>query len=182
MVEADFTLVHPYSLCISSALDALVTEIFTAHEMDLPRAREYLHVMSDSMTLEVRREHFTRFVRRAVNRAKESRQWSIERIAKEAGVGAATIYRWLEGDWVKSPQGDAVQAFCNALGIPPGIAFGILWPGEDDRPATPEPLPTSPAVEVIMRKLNDPNVPESEKYHIRQTLESLAARPKSPRT
>lgn len=135
-------------------------------------------------SLDVRRAQFARFVRRATSRAQESRGWSIPKIAEmsDGQVGVNTLYRWLAEDWTRAPLADQVAAFCNVLDIPPAIAFGILWPGKDDSVAEPEPLPTSPAVDLILRKLNDPNVPEPEKYHIRQTLESLAARPRSPRS
>jgi transcriptional regulator with XRE-family HTH domain len=157
----------------------------TVCDIPLSRAREYLHGMSGSASVDnvsdVRRIQFARFVRRAVDRAKETQRWTIERIAKEAKIGPATIYRWMDGEWKKSPEANAVLRFCAALGIPQEIPFGILWPEDDKvRQADTEPLSASPAIEVIMRKLADPNVSDVEKYHINETLESLASR-RSPR-
>jgi transcriptional regulator with XRE-family HTH domain len=159
----------------------LALDISTEHGGALARAREYGQHVPDSPSLDVRRVQFARFVRRAVDRAKQARQWTVERIASEAGIGPATIYRWLDGEWSKAPLADAVQGFCEALGIPQEIAFSILWPASTDNPVEPEPLPVSPAIEAILRKLADPGVPEVEKYLINQTLESLAARPRTPR-
>ncbi len=150
-------------------------------EIPLPLMREYRHGMADATSLDVRRVLFARFVRRAVDRIKDTRQWTVERIAKEADIGPATIYRWLDGDWVKAPQGDAVQSFCTALGIPPGVAFSILWPGVDDERVEPAPLDSTPAIDAILRKLADPHVSDQEKYLINETLEGLARRPRSPR-
>lgn len=147
----------------------------------LPSARQYGEGVPASVSLDVRRVQFARFVRRAVDRAKQTRQWTVERIAQESGIGAATIHRWLAGDWSKAPLGDAVQGFCEALDIPPQVAFSILWPASSDRPTEPEPLLSTPAIETIMRKLADPNVPDVEKYLINQTLESLASRPRNPK-
>lgn len=131
---------------------------------------------------EVRRIQFARFVRRAVDRAKETQRWSLERVAKEAKIGPATIYRWMDGEWKESPDPRRVERFCAALGIPQEIPFGILWPADNKiSKGETEPLSASPAIEIIMRKLADPNVSDVEKYHINQTLESLASRPRSPR-
>ncbi|HEX9519282.1 MAG TPA: hypothetical protein VF940_24280, partial [Streptosporangiaceae bacterium] len=59
--------------------------------------------------------------------------------------------------------------------------FGILgW----DRSAPARPVPTSlpmdPDIEALLRRLLDPAVSESEKYHIRETVRYLAYRPPIP--
>jgi hypothetical protein len=37
-------------------------------------------------------------------------------------------------------------------------------------------LPPDPDFELLLRRLNDPKTPESEKYHIRETISSLVIR------
>jgi transcriptional regulator with XRE-family HTH domain len=121
-------------------------------------------------------------VTRAADSARVNRGWSIPRIAKESGVGVNTLYRWKRGEWTASPDADLVEKFCDTLGIPTEAAFRILWPGKTGRPTTPEPAPTDPDVDTLLRQLNDPNVSESEKYLIRETIRSLAARAPRRRT
>lgn len=132
---------------------------------------------------DIRRIRFTDFVRKMVSRAREIRGWDPRDIAEHSNgaVSMNTIYRWIKGDWVEPPEGNKLAGFCKALDIPPSVAFSILWP-DGDRATAPEPIPVSPAMELIARKLEDPNVPDVEKYLISQTLETLAARPKQPRT
>lgn len=125
---------------------------------------------------DARRAAFSRFVERTLEHAKAERGWSVPKVAEASGVGDSTLYRWRDGDWKRSPQPEQVVAFCDALGIPPSAAFSILWPGQDDRPAEPEPLPLDPDLQTVLRRLRDPNVPEREKFLIRETLRSLAAR------
>lgn len=127
-------------------------------------------------TSDARRVNFAEFVKRALAHAKASRGWSIPRIAEESGVGDSTLYRWRDGDWQRSPLADQVAAFCDALDIPVSAAFSILWPGKTGRPADSVPLPTEPALDVLARRLVDPNVPEDEKYLIRELVRGLAAR------
>lgn len=129
---------------------------------------------------EARRTAFSNFVKRALAQAKQSRGWSIPKVAEVSGVGANTIYRWVNADWRGYPKGEAVEAFCDALGIPAEVAFRILWPGKSGRPAPPEPIPAEPEFAMLMRKLRDPNVPEAEKYLIRETIRGLANRPTRP--
>lgn len=129
-------------------------------------------------SLEVRRANFSRFIQRALSRAAEPpRRWSVPKIAKAAGIGNNTIYRWKEGTWKKDgPRPEQIVAFCDVLDIPPQLAFDILWPGKSDRAQATEPWPLDSDMETVLRKLEDPNVPEQEKYLIRETLRSLAAR------
>lgn len=129
---------------------------------------------------EARRDAFSRFVNRALAQAKQSRGWSIPKVAEISGVGVNTIYRWVRADWREFPKGELVEQFCDALDIPAAAAFSILWPGKSNRPAPPEPLPTEPEFDELMRKLRDPNVPETEKYLIRETIRGLASRPNRP--
>jgi transcriptional regulator with XRE-family HTH domain len=121
---------------------------------------------------------FTAFVRRALDRARTTRGWSVERVAREAGIGVNTVYLWRGGtDWKQFPKGENVEAFCDALNIPPAAAYMILWPGKSERPGEPEPLGPEPELVTLARKLADPNVSEQEKFLIRETVRGLASRP-----
>lgn len=130
----------------------------------------------------VRRDAFARFVRRAVDRAKDTRNWTVKQIVDasvdETGkprVGRSTIYRWMNGDWERAPLPEQIEGFCDALDIPPQAALVILWPGKGTRPVRPTPE-LDPDVELLLRRLEDPNVPAAEKYHIRETIKGLANR------
>jgi transcriptional regulator with XRE-family HTH domain len=124
---------------------------------------------------------YTAFVRRALERAKVQRNLSVEQIADIAGISANTIYLWRSGTaWRTFPRGESVEAFCDALNIPPAAAYAILWPGRDAKPAGPEPIDTVPELTALARKLNDPYVPELERHLIRETLRMLANRPATP--
>lgn len=125
---------------------------------------------------DIRRDAFARFVTRVTDQAKISRGWSIPAIAKKSGVGVNTIYRWKRGEWTVSPDADLVEKFCDALDIPTEAAFSLLWPGKTGRRTAPEPVPSDPDVDTLLRKLNDRSVSESEKYLIREMIRSLAAR------
>lgn len=121
---------------------------------------------------------FTAFIRRALDRARAQRNLSVEQIADIAGISPNTIYLWRSGtQWKTFPKGESVEAFCDALSIPPGVAFAILWPGRDTKPAEPAPIDTLPELVTLARKLNDPSVPEHERHLIRETLRMLANRP-----
>jgi transcriptional regulator with XRE-family HTH domain len=129
----------------------------------------------------VRLAAFTAFVNRALDRAKAQRALSVEQVAELAGISANTVYLWRSGSqWKNFPKGESVEAFCDALGIPPATAYAILWPGQEAKPAAAEPLDTDPDLIALARKLNDPNVAESERHLIRETLRMLAARPSKP--
>lgn len=126
---------------------------------------------------EARRDRFARWVRRALDDAKATRGWDRTRVIKESGVGRTTLYRWLKGDWTEDPEPAKIRDFADALDIPPSIPFMILWPGKRDRAPQPGPPPMDPDIELVLRKLVDPTVSEAEKYHLRETIRSLASRP-----
>lgn len=132
------------------------------------------------VALDVRRKAFAAFVKRAAEQAKLNRGWSLPKIAREADIGVNTLYRWTKGEWVESPEADLVEKFCVTLGIPTDLAFKILWPGDVDERAFTQPLPTDPDFDVLLRRLNDPTVPDSEKFLIRETIRGLAARASAP--
>lgn len=127
-----------------------------------------------------RKANFAAWVKRAVKFAKDRHNMSVADIATKAGIGDQTIYRWMKAEGNKLPDPDAVLAFCDALDINPTDAFAILWPGKNDKPAEPLPFTGDEHYQVLMRKLNDPNVGEFEKEFIRETLRQLADRPAQP--
>ncbi|MET7395568.1 helix-turn-helix transcriptional regulator [Dactylosporangium sp. NPDC005572] len=138
---------------------------------------------------DARRDAWARFVKRVTDNARTTRGWTVPMIAEETkrraargngvSVSPATIYRWINGEWETSPSADAVEAFCDTNDIPVVAAFAILWPGKTGRAKVPEPMPIDPDFETLLRRLQDPNVSEAEKYHIRETIRTLAARPAS---
>lgn len=92
----------------------------------------------------------------------------------------STIYRWIHGSGAKAPSPEQIVAFCDALDLDPAVPFRILWPGRasssDDHRADQAP-DIDPVVAAIARKLEDPNLPDSERDFLRETLRMLAARP-----
>lgn len=151
------------------------------------RERSLISVLEDygldvAVSIEVRRERFAEWVQRVLAQAWQQRQLSVPKIAELAKIGSNTIYRWRDGNWKEGPKPEQVVAFCDALDIPPAAAFTILWPGKTEAPAPTEPMVTDPDLALLMRKLMDPNVPEYEKYFIRESLRQLADRPDRPQT
>jgi transcriptional regulator with XRE-family HTH domain len=121
---------------------------------------------------------FAAFVRKALEDARTVRAWTGSEVARRTGVSRQTIHRWVRGDWSSDPEPERVVAFCEGLGINPTTAFGILgWDRSASTrpPATPPPM--DPDIEALLRRLLDPNTPEAEKYHIRETVRYLAYRP-----
>lgn len=124
---------------------------------------------------DVRKANFAAFVKRAIRTA-EARGWSVPRIAKEAGIGSNTIYRWRDGDWKEGPKRDQLEAFCGALGIPVSQALAILSPDGDDKPADTPPAPLDPDLQTLLRVLADPATPQADRDFIQESLRMLAAR------
>ena len=130
--------------------------------------------------LDVRRKAFAAFVRRSLRIAKEDRGWSAPRVAEIAGIGSATVYRWRDGDWSRDPSPSAVVAFCDALDIDPKHAFAVLWPSKNDAATAPAPAPLDRDIELLARRLRDPNVSTAEKLTIRATIRHLVGRANAP--
>jgi transcriptional regulator with XRE-family HTH domain len=125
-----------------------------------------------------RRQAFATFIRKALTDARAVRGWNGSEVARRTGLSRQTINRWLRGEWATDPEPARVVAFCEALGIKPTIAFGILgWDRSASARPTPPPPPMDPDVEALLRRLVDPTVSEAEKYHIRETIRYLAYRP-----
>ncbi|MFD6753338.1 MULTISPECIES: helix-turn-helix domain-containing protein [Micromonospora] len=122
---------------------------------------------------------FARFVRRAIDDAREERGWTVTDLAAHTGVGRSTVFRWLAGDWQDYPELAKVRGFCAALDLPVTAAFRAL--GLPDTGSGPVRLgsegPVEADVRVILQRLADPTVPAEEKHHIRDLLRYLARRP-----
>lgn len=95
-------------------------------------------------------------------------------------VSSPTLYRWRTGKWKLDPERHLVDRFCRTVGADPDEAYGILGWGVDEPVRVelePEVDPdVQRSVTLLLRKLNDPSVPESEKIHIRELLRYLAVR------
>jgi transcriptional regulator with XRE-family HTH domain len=125
-----------------------------------------------------RAQAFAAFVRKALSDARGVRGWNGSEVARRTGISRQTINRWVRGDWTNDPEPARVVAFCEGLGLNPTIAFGILgWDRSAPARPAPAPPPMDPDVEALLRRLIDPAVSESEKYHIRETVRYLAYRP-----
>ncbi len=84
---------------------------------------------------------FARFVRQAIDEAREEHGWTVTDLASHTGVGRSTVFRWLAGDWQDYPELAKVRGFCAALDLPVAAAFRALglpdagpgavaaWPG-----------------------------------------------------
>jgi transcriptional regulator with XRE-family HTH domain len=115
-------------------------------------------------------EAFARFVRWAVDEAKNRRGWTVTRLATETGVGRSTLFRWLAGDCQEFPGIANLRGFCAALDIPVTAAFTALGvrddlDGESDARAD---------AQKILSRLADPGVPAADKRVIRDMLRYLA--------
>ena len=119
---------------------------------------------------------FARFVRRAIDDAKNARGWTVNDLAAETGVGRSTLFRWLAGEWHDYPELAKVQAFCAALDVPVSAAFNALKMPE--RPATSSHRPSRVErdLQIILDRMVDPTVSAAEKRHIREALRRLANR------
>lgn len=116
-------------------------------------------------------------MKRLCTQAKTRHDWTVVRLARESGVSRNTIYRWIAGDLDSDPDRDKVEAFVKVVDERlVQEAFDILWPPRGTRPTEPAPLPPPPAVETLLRRLEDPNISNEEKYLILETLNALAAR------
>lgn len=100
---------------------------------------------------------------------------SAAQIQQSTGIQLSTIHRWRRGE--VAPTVDKVRQFCAGLSISATEALAAL--GMGPREATPE-QPMDPDVEVLLRKLADPNTNDDTKAYIRQTLRLLAAMADGP--
>jgi transcriptional regulator with XRE-family HTH domain len=147
---------------------------------DRPEPEAGLSRVSDTPA---RHQAFANFVRKSLTDARSTQGWNGSEVARRTGLSRQTINRWLRGEWSSDPEPARVVAFCEALGISPTKAFGVLgW----DRSAAARPVPQAPLppmdpdVEALLRRLVDPSVSDAEKYHMRETIRYLAYRPSPP--
>lgn len=131
----------------------------------------YGHLVST--TLAVRRDRFSVHVQRVVAHAKRSKRWTLARLLEEAKVHKSVYYRWKNGDWTEDLEPGPIERFHDAAGVPVAEAFAILWPGKYAQRAPTPPLPANPQLEMILRKLNDPNTSKEDLYLIQATFEML---------
>ena len=120
---------------------------------------------------------FARFVRRAIDDAKNSRGWTVNDLASETGVGRSTLFRWLAGDWHDYPELAKVQSFCTALDVPVSAAFRALNMPERPSAGATRRSRVDKDLQVILDRLTDPTVLPAEKRHIREALRRIATRP-----
>lgn len=123
---------------------------------------------------QLRRIAFGTYVTRLMNIATE-RGMTIKDIEAATGVGKSTQYRWKRGEVI--PDAPTLHRFVDGLGGDRGEAYAALgWAMPDARPArqTPEPVVLDPDLRLLMRKLTDPNTPDSEKAWIRRQIRAMA--------
>jgi transcriptional regulator with XRE-family HTH domain len=120
---------------------------------------------------------FARFVRRAIDDAKNTRGWTVNDLATETGVGRSTLFRWLAGDWHDYPELAKVQSFCGALDVPVSAAFRALNMPERASTGARQSGRVEKDLQIILDRLTDPTVSAAEKRHIREALRRLASRP-----
>lgn len=90
-------------------------------------------------------------------------------------MATSTFHRWRVGEGRGLPELDRVRAFCEAVGVSVDEAMRALGMTDSGPQPTAEP-PLDRDVLVILRRLADPNTPESERQFIRMTLQMLAGR------
>jgi len=171
-------LIHPVTARLSRIRD------LAPFSRDRPESGAGLGRVSDSPVSDGRHQAFANFVRKSLTDARTAHGWNGSEVARRTGLSRQTINRWLRGEWSSDPEPARVVAFCDALGISPTKAFGVLgWDRSAARslPVAPPP-PMDPDVEALLRRLVDPSVSDAEKYHMRETIRYLAYRPSPPET
>lgn len=124
---------------------------------------------------------FARFVRRAIDDARDERGWTVTDLATHTGVGRSTVFRWLAGDWQDYPELAKVRGFCAAMDVPVTAAFRALGLPDGEAGAAAVSAhsdgPVDADIRVILARLADPGVPVEEKKLIRDLIRYLARRP-----
>lgn len=120
------------------------------------------------------RARYAAFVDRSMRRAREN-GLSDRKIASLSGLSTATLHRWRNAQGKELPEIEKVRRFCHAVEASLDEALQALGLTDSAPTATPEaPLPRD--VQTILRRLSDPNTPETEREFIRRSLEMLADR------
>lgn len=123
-----------------------------------PHAAAYRTPMGDGSEV---RETWGEYLRRMTSRP----GWSVARLGRDSGIHRATIFKWIKGE--RGATVASVKAIATALGDTTGAAMraaagsGIVEEELD------------PDLQVIMRRLGDPDVNEDEKTAIRTALRYL---------
>jgi transcriptional regulator with XRE-family HTH domain len=120
------------------------------------------------------RVRFSHFVERALASAR-ARGMTDKDIESATGVRSSTFHRWRRGEVQTVPGIDKVMAFCHGTGADVNEAMTALGLTGQRDATEPEPI-LDPDLRLILRQLADPNVSESEKVFIRESLAMLAAR------
>lgn len=124
------------------------------------------------VSLEARRAAFGRFVRRALEDAKD-RKLTIAEVERRTGVGSTTFYRWRDGEWTKDPRPTQVDAFCEGLDIPTTAAYRALGWGSDGKPSAEPDAVFDPELRAVQRILMNPGVSDQRKQTIREMLRMI---------
>lgn len=122
----------------------------------------------------VARARFAVFVDRALKDAR-ARGLTDREIARRSKVATSTFHRWRQAEGRGLPELDRVRAFCDATGVSVDEAMRVLGMTDAEPEPTAEP-PLPREIRVILRRLADPNTPESERQFFWMTLQMLAAR------
>jgi hypothetical protein len=101
-------------------------------------------------------------------------------IHRASGISPSTFHRWQRGDFRTAPDVAKIAGFCEGLGVPAATALRALGAEEGRDDPAPEPA-MDPDVRKILRALADPNVGDTDKLLIRETLKMLANRVTSSR-
>ncbi|MEU7904158.1 hypothetical protein [Actinoplanes sp. NPDC049118] len=120
----------------------------------------------------VARANFAGFVDRALRHARDGGM-SDRDIQRVSGVATSTFHRWRSAEGRSLPKLPQVRAFCQATGASIEEALRVLGMTDSAPTATPEP-PLPRDMRIILRRLTDPNTPDSEREFIRKSLQMLA--------
>jgi transcriptional regulator with XRE-family HTH domain len=129
-----------------------------------------------SATLAVRRDRFAKHVRRVVAHVRQTKGWTLKQLLETAGVTKPVYYRWVNGEWTEDLEPSPIVRFHDAADWPVSDAWDILWPGKFGRRESTQPVPMTPEMELLLRKLNDPNTSKEDLYLIQATFEMLLSR------
>lgn len=129
-----------------------------------------------STSLAVRRDRFSKHIKRVVAHVRTQKGWTLARLLEEADVTKPVYYRWVNGNWTSDLEPSPIERFHDAAGVPVSDAWEILWPGKFSRRGPTPPLEMNPELELILQKLNDPKTSREDLYLIQATLDMLLTR------
>lgn len=129
-----------------------------------------------STSLAVRRDRFSKHVKRIVAHVRQTKGWTLKQLLEAAEVTKPVYYRWVNGEWTADLEPSPIERFHDAAGVPVADAWAILWPGKYGRREATAPMPIDPDMEEILRLLNDPNTSKEDLYLIQATFDMLLSR------